>query len=87
MSETELEIFSFVKERILSFLDIEESTIVPTAQIAELGLESLDFIEIQVELEKAYGVKVPPSVFANGEVKTMGQFASYVSARRQARAA
>jgi acyl carrier protein len=81
MSATEQEIFSFVKERLLGFLDIDENAIVPAAELSALGLESLDFIEIQVELEKAYGVKVPPSVFASGEVKTMGQFAGYVRAQ------
>lgn len=84
MAATEQDIFSFLKECMLNFLDVDADKIVPSAEFETLGLESLDFIEIQVELEKAYGVKVPPTVFASGDMKTMAQFTSYVQSLMKA---
>lgn len=72
------EIFTFLKGVLLNFLDVEEDSITTDAQIADLKMESLDFVELQVELEKNYKVKVRPAVFASGEVKTMGDFVSHI---------
>jgi acyl carrier protein len=87
MLHTDHDIFGFLKQKLLEFLDIEEEAITPDAEIASLGLESLDFIELQVELEKAYGVQVQSSVFAEGEIRTMSQFVSYVQGLMDSRRA
>jgi acyl carrier protein len=78
MMTKEQEIFTFVKKMLLNFLDVDESEITPGSEIAALKLESLDYIEIQVELEKNYGVKVKPNVFAEGEIKTLAQFTDHI---------
>jgi len=78
MMHTEQDIFGFVKNKLLDFLDVKEEEITPDTEIASLGLESLDFIELQVELERAYGAKVQSSIFTTGEVQTMSQFVLYV---------
>lgn len=87
MTHTEQDIFGFVKNKLLDFLDVEEDAIIPVTEISSLGLESLDFIELQVELERAYGVKVQPSVFATGDVRTVSQFVLYIQGLMSPRSA
>jgi acyl carrier protein len=72
------EIFEFLKGVILNISDIDESEVEPTTPVDELGLESMDFVEVQVNLRKRYGVEVPSSAFADGEVKDLGAFVAYI---------
>ena len=72
------EVFEFVREVLLSFLDTDASSITRETRIGDLGMESLDFIDLQVEVEKAYGVKIQPAVFAEGHVRTMADFVGYI---------
>jgi acyl carrier protein len=71
-------IFEFLKTLLLGVLDVEESHLTRDTPVASLGLESLDFVELQVEFQKKYGVKVQGSLFANGQITTLGQFVDYV---------
>jgi len=76
--QREQEIFAVLKKLMLNFLDINTDDLTPATQLSSLGLESLDFVEIQVELEKRYGVKIDSAVFISGELRTLGDFATYV---------
>ncbi|HEY8072786.1 MAG TPA: acyl carrier protein, partial [Labilithrix sp.] len=58
--------FAFLKKLMLGFLDIDEAAIVPSAGFRELGVDSLDMVEVQVELQKAYGVTLTSAVFSSG---------------------
>ena len=73
-----IEIFNFLKGLLLNFLDMPEDDIMPETTIASLGMESLDFIELQVEFEKAYRLKIRPTLFASGQVATIAQFVAHV---------
>ncbi len=72
------EVFNTLKSVMLNFLDTEEEKLTPGTGLAELGLESLDYVEIQVELAKRYGVKLEEEVFTTGQVQTLEQFTKYV---------
>lgn len=72
------EVFNTLKSVMLNFLDIEEEKLTPGTRLAELGLESLDYVEIQVELAKRYGVKLEEKAFTTGQVQTLEQFTKYV---------
>jgi acyl carrier protein len=77
------EIFNALKSVMMNFLDTEEEKLMPGTQLAELGLESLDYVEIQVELAKRYGVNLEEKVFTSGQVQTLEQFTNYVYQLRE----
>ena len=72
------EIFEFVKESILDLKDIDEEDITPASTIEGLELESLDFIEIQVGLQKHFKIAVTPEMFDSDQIVTLGDFCKEV---------
>ena len=70
-------------EKINNFLveefELEADQLVPEAQLkADLGIDSLDFVDIIVIIEKNFGFKVKAEEMAN--VRTLQDFYDYVIA-------
>jgi acyl carrier protein len=61
--------------------EIEEQLIKPEASWKEIGIDSLDFVDIVVIIEKSYGFKLKGEEMAN--IKTLGQFYDYIYQRIQ----
>ena len=75
MSRQEIE--EKVKEFLIEDLEIEEEKIAPEAQLKDdLGIDSLDFVDIVVIVEKKFGFKIKTEEMAN--VKTFSQFCDYI---------
>jgi acyl carrier protein len=54
------EIMDKVKEALVDALGVDEDEVIPTARIqADLGAESIDFLDIVFRLEKAFNIKIP----------------------------
>ena len=54
------EIMEKVKEALVDALGVDEDEVIPTARIqADLGAESIDFLDIVFRLEKAFNIKIP----------------------------
>jgi acyl carrier protein len=54
------EIFDKVKEIIVDVLVIDENKVQPTSRlIADLGAESIDFLDLVFQLEKEFSIKIP----------------------------
>jgi acyl carrier protein len=54
------EIFAKVKEIIIDVLVIDEEKVQPTSRlIADLGAESIDFLDLVFQLEKEFAIKIP----------------------------
>jgi acyl carrier protein len=54
------EIFKKVQGILVSALGVDEEEVTPTAVIRDdLGAESIDFLDIQFQLEKNFGIKIP----------------------------
>ncbi len=71
-------------EKIQSFLidefEVEPSKIVPDANLKEtLGLDSLDYIDLVVVIEKNFAFKVKPEDFLS--IATFQDFCEYVISR------
>ena len=71
------EIEAKVKEFLIDDLEIDEEKIQPEARLKEdIGIDSLDFVDIVVIVEKKFGFKIKTEEMAN--VKTFNQFCDYI---------
>jgi acyl carrier protein len=54
------EIFAKVQETLVDALGLDDDEVTPTSRLkADLGAESIDFLDIVFRLEKAFGIKIP----------------------------
>ena len=75
MSRQEIE--EKVREFLIEDLEIEEEKIVPEGKLKDdLGIDSLDFVDIVVIVEKKFGFKIKPEEMAG--ITTLGQFCDYI---------
>ena len=73
-----------IEEKVNAFLieelEVEEEKLVPEALLKEqLGIDSLDFVDIVVIVEKLFGFKIKPEEMKN--VKTLSQFYDYIASK------
>jgi acyl carrier protein len=71
------EIEAKVKEFLIDDLEIDEEKIQPEARLKEdIGIDSLDFVDIVVIVEKKFGFKIKTEDMA--KVKTFSDFCDYI---------
>lgn len=71
------EIEEIVKNFLVEDLELDESKIKPEARLKEdIGIDSLDFVDIVVIIEKKFGFKIKPEELTN--VKLFSQFCDYI---------
>ena len=73
-----------IEEKVNAFLiddlEIDEDKIADDAVLKEdLGIDSLDFVDIVVIVEKNFGFKIKPEEM--GGVKTLSQFYDYIQSK------
>ena len=68
----------FLRSTILELKDIDESALVPQMAIADLELDSLDYVEIQVGIKKNFAVDIDPRLFESGAIRTLGDLCRYI---------
>lgn len=73
-------VFNFLKDAVLELKDIEPADITESTELEGIDLQSLDYVDIQVNIRKTYGVAISSEVFSTGTVKTMGELAAYIVA-------
>ncbi|MDX2430057.1 MAG: phosphopantetheine-binding protein [Bacteroides sp.] len=74
------EIIETVNEFLIDEFEIEESFLDPGAHlIDDLGIESLDFVDIVVTIEKEFGFKVKREDIIN--VRTLEDLYGYIETR------
>ena len=78
MTRTEIE--EKVKAFLIDELEIEEENIFPEAKLKEdMGIDSLDYVDIVVIVEKNFGFKIKPQEMSS--VKTLAQFYDYIESK------
>ena len=78
MTRTEIE--EKVKAFLIDDLEIEEENIFPEAKLKEdMGIDSLDYVDIVVIVEKNFGFKLKPEEMTT--VKTLSQFHDYIQSK------
>ncbi len=71
------EIIAKVKAILVEEFELEEDVVVPEALLREdLGLDSLDAVDLIVAVEKAFGFRVEQKVVM--EMETVGDFHAYI---------
>jgi acyl carrier protein len=71
------EIISKINNFLIEEFEIEPSQLVPEASLKEtLGIDSLDFVDLIVIIEKNFGFKVKGEDFV--DVKTLQNFYDYI---------
>jgi acyl carrier protein len=74
---TRTEIDEKVKQFLIEDFEIVEDEISPDAKLKDdLGIDSLDFVDIVVIVEKLFGFKIVPEELAG--VSTLQQFCDYI---------
>ncbi len=74
------EIIETVNEFLIDEFEIEESALDPGSHlIDDLGIESLDFVDIVVTIEKEFGFKVKREEITN--VRTLDDLYEYIEKR------
>lgn len=59
MSMTQQEVLDKVQQVLVEALGLDEDEVTPQAKlVADLGAESIDFLDIVFRLEKAFGIKI-----------------------------
>ena len=78
MTRTEIE--EKVKAFLIDDLEIEDENIFPEAKLKEdMGIDSLDYVDIVVIVEKNFGFKIKPEEMT--KVKTLSQFYEYIESK------
>ena len=74
------EIEEQVKAFLLAELEVAEETMAPDALLKEdIGIDSLDFVDIVVIVERTFGFKIKPEEM--GGVKTLSDFCDYIQSK------
>jgi len=80
---TRTEIDQKVKQFLIEDFEIEEEKITPDAALKDdLGIDSLDFVDIVVIVERLFGFKIIPEELAG--VSTLRQFCDYIERKTTA---
>ena len=78
MERTKIE--EIVKGFLIEEIEVEEGAIRPEALLKDdLGIDSLDFVDIVVIVEKNFGFKIQAEEMA--EVKNLKQFCDYIESK------
>ena len=77
---TRQEIENAVNEFLIEDLEIEADAISPDAKLKDdMGIDSLDFVDIVVIVEKKFGFKIKPEEMVN--VVTYSDFCDYIESK------
>ena len=69
-----------VKDFLIEEIEVEENAINPEALLKDdLGIDSLDFVDIVVIVERNFGFKIQAEEMA--EVKNLKQFCDYIESK------
>jgi len=84
---TDAEIISLVNDSLIEEFELESSVMVSEAEIfADLGLDSLDIVDMVVVLEGALGIKIRDDE-ALREIRTLGDIHNFILQKKREKAA
>lgn len=73
--------FETIKAILVKHLKVDPATITEKTNLQEdLGADSLDLVEIVMEMEEVFGISIPDSDIT--KVKTIGDAIAYIESRK-----
>ena len=69
-----------IKEVLADHLDMDTAGITNETTFDDLGIDSLETVEIMMELEDEFGIEIPDEAIE--EIKTVGDLVSYIENNR-----
>jgi len=77
---TRIEIEKIVKNFLIEDIEVDENVIKPDAMLKkDLGIDSLDFVDIIVIVERNFGFKIKAEEMQG--IHTLGQFCDYIESK------
>lgn len=71
------EVVKITNNFLIEEIEVEENILTEEAKLKEdLGIDSLDFVDVVVIVEREFGFKIKPEEMTN--VKTLGDFYDYI---------
>jgi acyl carrier protein len=71
------EVVKITNNFLIEEIEVEETILKEDAKLKEdLGIDSLDFVDVVVIVEREFGFKIKPEEMS--EVKTLGNFYDYI---------
>ncbi|MCI5816362.1 acyl carrier protein [Ruminococcus sp.] len=75
--------FDKLKAIIVEQFDVDESLVTPEADMQEdLGVDSLDVVDLIVIISEEFDIEIPDEVVDN--IKTVGDIVAYIDSQQQA---
>ncbi|MCK5765827.1 MAG: acyl carrier protein [Bacteroidales bacterium] len=74
------EVVDIINGFLVEEFEIEDDLVQPDATWSDLGIDSLDFVDIVVIIEKEFGFKLKGEDMIN--VRTLGQFHEFIYQRQ-----
>lgn len=74
-------VFEFLTNEIGDLVDFDVADMKPATMLLEIGLDSLDYVSLQVSIKKAYGFELNFDDFVSGKIKTLEEFCDYIESR------
>ena len=75
--------FDKLKAIIVEQFDVDESLVTPEADMQEdLGVDSLDVVDLIVIISEEFDIEIPDEVVEN--IKTVGDIVAYIDSQQQA---
>ena len=77
------QIMKMVKEVFVDSFELDEAVLTPEAKVFEdLGLDSLDIVDLVVALQKKFGVKIRSDERVR-EIRTIGDICTFIETLRK----
>ena len=74
------EIDAIVKNFLIEEIEVDEGVIEPNALLKDdLGIDSLDFVDIVVIVERSFNFKIKPEEMT--DIRTLSQFCDYIESK------
>jgi len=73
------DIISTINDFLIDEFELEEEVLQPTASWKEIGIDSLDFVDIVVVVENVFGIVIKGEDMAN--VKVLQEFYDFIESR------
>jgi len=73
-------IFEKIKEIIQDELGFEAEGLTPESTLEDMGVDSLDAVELIMALEEAYNIEIPEAEAVN--MKSLGNMVSFIEANQ-----